>query len=106
MRNTLACLIQFPNETLVWVVNTHLGCHTELEQYQQAMELSTFLQSLESIEKQKERRKMERDDEVNKVIIERFSTISWNRHSFFVTCVWNKFFETRNVFLRAFIHSC
>lgn len=48
LRNALACLIKFPGETLIWVVNTHLGCHSGEEQYQQATELSDFIESLES----------------------------------------------------------
>ena len=58
-RNALACLIALPNHhgssdgtttttttTAVWIVNTHLGCHTGGEQYHQAVELVAFLQSL------------------------------------------------------------
>ena len=58
-RNALACLIALPNHhgssdgtttttttTAVWIVNTHLGCHTGGEQYHQAIELVTFIQSL------------------------------------------------------------
>lgn len=69
-RNALACLIALPNHhpsmttnhnnsntgssdgttttttTAVWIVNTHLGCHTGGEQYHQAVELVAFMQSL------------------------------------------------------------
>jgi len=45
-RNALACLVQIPNGTSCWIVNTHLGCHTGGEQYQQSLELSRFVESL------------------------------------------------------------
>jgi endonuclease/exonuclease/phosphatase family metal-dependent hydrolase len=47
-RNAMACLIKLPNKNLVWVVNTHLGCHCiGQEQGQQAKELLLFIHSLE-----------------------------------------------------------
>ena len=59
LRNAQACLILLPPPLLhgtkkqqsaarraIWVVNTHLGCHSGGEQYEQAMELVVFLQSL------------------------------------------------------------
>lgn len=47
-RNALACLVELAGGTTLWVVNTHLGCHSGGEQYQQATELSEFIDSLES----------------------------------------------------------
>ena len=35
-----------PRRHAIWVVNTHLGCHSGGEQYEQAMELGVFLRSL------------------------------------------------------------
>lgn len=47
IRNAVACLIALPNNTKVWVVNTHLGCHIwGYEQYYQSQELVTFMESL------------------------------------------------------------
>lgn len=47
-RNAMACLIDLPNKKLVWVVNTHLGCHfIGREQAQQSRELVLFIHSLE-----------------------------------------------------------
>jgi len=53
-RNALACLVQIPNKNnnaiassiRIWIVNTHLGCHTGGEQYQQSLELCKFIESL------------------------------------------------------------
>ena len=48
LRNAIACLIRLPDGTLIWVVNTHLGCHfIGREQCQQARELAAFVSSLE-----------------------------------------------------------
>ena len=48
LRNTMACLVKLPNSSLIWVVNTHLGCHfVGLEQHQQAQELVPFVRSLD-----------------------------------------------------------
>lgn len=48
IRNAMACLISLPNNNLLWVVNTHLGCHfIGKEQHQQAAELVIFIDSLE-----------------------------------------------------------
>lgn len=47
LRNALACLIQLPNDnSTVWIVTTHLGCHWGPEQKQQAQELVPFLDTL------------------------------------------------------------
>lgn len=47
-RNAIACLIRLPDGTLIWVANTHLGCHfSGREQCQQARELAAFVSSLE-----------------------------------------------------------
>jgi len=51
-RNALACLVQIPNGTSVWIVNTHLGCHSGGEQYQQSLELSHFVESLVNTQNQ------------------------------------------------------
>lgn len=49
LRNAVACLISLPRDTMLWVVNTHLGCHfVGREQYRQAIELCAFVDSLES----------------------------------------------------------
>jgi len=61
-RNALACLVRIPNDnnddnngsaavSRVWIVNTHLGCHTGEEQYKQSLELANFIESLISEEK-------------------------------------------------------
>jgi len=48
LRNAMACLISLPNNTLLWVVNTHLGCHfIGKEQHDQSKELVAFVESLE-----------------------------------------------------------
>jgi len=47
LRNAIACLISLPGKETVWIANTHLGCHWGGEQYQQSLELVSFLQSLE-----------------------------------------------------------
>ena len=48
IRNAMACLISLPNNTQVWIVNTHLGCHfIGKEQNQQAKELVVFINSLD-----------------------------------------------------------
>ena len=60
LRNAQACLILLPpsssshgakkqqsaSRRAIWVVNTHLGCHSGGEQHEQAMELVVFLRSL------------------------------------------------------------
>ena len=62
LRNAQACLILLPPSSssssqgakkqqsapkrAIWVVNTHLGCHSGGEQHEQAMELVVFLRSL------------------------------------------------------------
>lgn len=48
LRNAMACLLQLPDSNgTLWIVNTHLGCHfTGDEQYQQSLQLASFLQSL------------------------------------------------------------
>ena len=47
IRNAVACLIALPNNTKIWIVNTHLGCHVwGYEQYFQARELVSFMNSL------------------------------------------------------------
>jgi endonuclease/exonuclease/phosphatase family metal-dependent hydrolase len=47
-RNAMACLIELSNKKLVWVVNTHLGCHfIGREQAHQSKELVLFIHSLE-----------------------------------------------------------
>ena len=47
-RNAMACLVALPNKMLIWVVNTHLGCHfIGKEQAQQSKELVSFIYSLE-----------------------------------------------------------
>ena len=60
LRNAQACLILLPSSSssygakkqqcasrrAIWVVNTHLGCHSGGEQHEQAMELVAFLRSL------------------------------------------------------------
>jgi len=49
IRNCMACLVSLPNDTRIWVVNTHLGCHfIGKEQHQQAKELVSFINSLET----------------------------------------------------------
>lgn len=49
IRNCMACLMSLPNDTRIWVVNTHLGCHfIGREQHQQANELVSFINSLET----------------------------------------------------------
>ena len=49
IRNCMACLISLPNDTRLWVVNTHLGCHfIGKEQHQQANELVSFINLLET----------------------------------------------------------
>ena len=49
IRNRMACLVSLPNDTRIWVVNTHLGCHfIGREQHQQAIELVSFINSLET----------------------------------------------------------
>ena len=49
IRNCMASLISLPNDTRIWVVNTHLGCHfIGKEQRQQAKELISFVNSLET----------------------------------------------------------
>jgi len=48
IRNAMACLVSLPDGALLWVVNTHLGCHfIGKEQNQQAKELVLFIESLE-----------------------------------------------------------
>ncbi|KAL7537006.1 hypothetical protein ACHAWF_005626, partial [Thalassiosira exigua] len=48
IRNAVACLVALPGDALLWIVNTHLGCHfTGMEQHQQARELVAFVESLE-----------------------------------------------------------
>lgn len=48
IRNAMACLVLLPNSKLIWVVNTHLGCHfLGKEQHCQARELVEFIHSLE-----------------------------------------------------------
>ena len=47
IRNCMACLVSLPNDTRIWIVNTHLGCHfIGKEQHQQAKELVSFIHSL------------------------------------------------------------
>jgi len=47
IRNAIACLVSLPNNELLWVVNTHLGCHfIGKEQNEQAKELIAFVGSL------------------------------------------------------------
>ena len=47
-RNVMACLVKLPKSNVVWVVNTHLGCHfIGKEQAKQAEELAFFINSLE-----------------------------------------------------------
>jgi len=49
IRNCMACLMSLPNDTRIWVVNTHLGCHfIGREQHQQVNELVSFINSLET----------------------------------------------------------
>ena len=44
----MAVLISLPNNTLIWIVNTHLGCHfIGKEQHAQSKELVSFISSLE-----------------------------------------------------------
>lgn len=48
IRNAMAVLISLPNNTLIWIVNTHLGCHfIGKEQHAQSKELVSFISSLE-----------------------------------------------------------
>ena len=52
LRNAMACLVSLPNNTLLWIVNIHLGCHfIRREQNQQAKELVSFIDSLEKYPK-------------------------------------------------------
>jgi len=60
-RNALACLIQLNDSTKIWVVNTHLGCHTGEEQFQQSLELSTFIETLD--------KKSQNDDDIAGIIL-------------------------------------
>ena len=49
LRNTMACLVSLPDESSIWIVNTHLGCHfIGREQHAQAVELVSFIQSLDT----------------------------------------------------------
>jgi endonuclease/exonuclease/phosphatase family metal-dependent hydrolase len=44
----MACLVKLPDRSLVWIVNTHLGCHfIGGEQAQQVKELVLFINSLD-----------------------------------------------------------
>jgi endonuclease/exonuclease/phosphatase family metal-dependent hydrolase len=45
-RNALAVLVAVDDGSKIWVVCTHLGCHSGPEQYAQALELLPFLSSL------------------------------------------------------------
>jgi endonuclease/exonuclease/phosphatase family metal-dependent hydrolase len=48
LRNAMACLVRLPDDSLIWIVNTHLGCHfIGREQKQQANELVSFIHSLD-----------------------------------------------------------
>jgi len=48
LRNAMACLVQLPSNSrdCIWIVNTHLGCHTGEEQYRQSLELAKFVRFL------------------------------------------------------------
>ena len=66
LRNAMACLIQLPCGSKVWVVNTHLGCcFSGKEQCQQAVELVEFISSIEVASK---------DDHTIKGKIQEFTT--------------------------------
>ena len=51
LRNVMACLVSLPDKSLMWIVNTHLGCHfIGREQRQQAVELVSFVSALERMD--------------------------------------------------------